>query len=205
MGSDNPKLSENQDSCSQTKPVRNKKGLLPIQLLSLRQKCRWSQFISGLIAVSTSKSHLDQWPFCYQHRQRCQELQDQRAFVLLQALAWPPSLQCLCRAIIPYDRWGTEAKRCLSSTRQPVQERGLNSPPNPAFLSAIPSWWGIRALQPLCPLLKKTGLVLLTEQQGTRKRLLFAAFLMGFYLAGGGGGGSCFRVAGLLQTLWTSD
>lgn len=138
MGSDNPKLSENQDSCSQTKPVRNKKGLLLVQLLSLRQKCRWSQLISGLIAVSTSKSHLHQWPFCYQCRQRCQELQDQRAFVLLQALAWPPSLQCLCRAIIPYDRWGMEAKRCLSSTRQPVQERGLNSPQiQPSFQPSL--------------------------------------------------------------------
>lgn len=92
MGSDNPNPLENQDPCSQIKPVRKKQALLFVQLLSLRQRSRWSQFVSGLAAASTSKSHLHQWPFCYQRRHKCQELQDQSTCLLLQALARPPSL-----------------------------------------------------------------------------------------------------------------
>lgn len=163
------------DSCSQIKPVRNKKALLSVQL---RQTSRWSQFISGLVAVSTSKSHLHQWPFCYQSRHRGQELQDQKAFVLLQALAWSPSLWCLSRAINPSDRGGMEA--VLEFGQAASVRAGIECPcPSPTFRH--PFLWGVHALEPLGPLLKKLGLVLPVEQQGTRKRLLIVAFLMEFY------------------------
>lgn len=77
---------------------------------------------------------------------------------------------------------GREAKRCSSSTRQSAWEQGLDLLKLKfSFSFSYPFLVRSNALEPLCSLLKKIGLVLLVEQQGTTKNILICC-LMDFYL-----------------------